>query len=113
MKVMYGKDAQPYTPTGHYDVKCLRLHDQTTSGSAHLVMGASYFLPKGGAADFATVPEGVTLIYYIVYGEMTITTDQGEYVLQAGDSVCFNENDGRSCKNTGDTPALMLVVMGR
>lgn len=24
MKVMYRKDAEPYVPAGHYDVKCIR-----------------------------------------------------------------------------------------
>ena len=45
MKVMYRKDAEPYVPAGHYDVKCIRLHDQNTSGSEHLIVGVSYFCP--------------------------------------------------------------------
>ncbi len=113
MKVMYRKDAKPYVPAGHYDVKCIRLHDQDTTGSEHVVMGASYFLPNGGGADYAKVGEGATLIYYVAYGEMTVTTDEGEFVLHGGDSICFGPGDGRSCKNTGTEPALMLVVMGK
>lgn len=113
MKVMYRKDAQPYSPPGHYDVKCIRLHDQNTSGSEHLVLGISHFLPNGGGADYAKVPEGANLIYYIVSGEMTVTTDDGEFVLKSGDSICFNPGDGRSCKNTGTEPATMLVMMGK
>ena len=52
MKVMYRKDAEPYVPAGHYDVKCIRLHDQNTSGSEHLIVGVSYFLPNGGGAEY-------------------------------------------------------------
>lgn len=113
MKVTYRKDAKPYMPPGHYDVKCVRLHDQDTSGSDHLVLGVSYFLPNGGGADYAVTPEGANIIYYIVSGEMTVTIDAGEYVLHGGDSICFSGGDGRSCKNTGMEPAVMLVMMGK
>ena len=80
MKVMYRKDAEPYVPAGHYDVKCIRLHDQNTSGSEHLIVGVSYFLPNGGGAEYKKVPEDTNLIYYIVSGEMTVTTDEGEFI---------------------------------
>lgn len=113
MKVTYRKDAKPYTPPGHYDVKCLRLHDADTSASEHIVLGSSYFLPNGGGADYSKVPDGRTLIYYVVSGEMTVTTDEGEYVLHAGDSICFSSGDGRSCRNSGTEPAQMLVIVGK
>ena len=53
------------------------------------------------------------MIYYVVSGEMTVTTDEGEYVLHGGDSICFQPGDGRSCKNTGTEPATMLVITGK
>lgn len=46
MKVMYRKDAEPYVPAGHYDVKCIRLHDQNTSGSEHLIVGGFLFFAQ-------------------------------------------------------------------
>ena len=113
MKVTYRKDGKPYMPPGHYDVKCVRLHDKDTSDADHLILGMSYFLPNGGGADYAVTPDGANIIYYIAYGEMTVTTDNGEYVLHEGDSICFNPGDGRSCKNTGTEPALMIVIMGK
>ncbi|MFQ7451453.1 MAG: cupin domain-containing protein [Flavonifractor plautii] len=113
MKVMYRKDAEPYVPAGHYDVKCIRLHDQNTSGSEHLIVGVSYFLPNGGGAEYKKVPEDTNLIYYIVSGEMTVTTDEGEFILHAGDSICFQPGDGRSCRNTGMEATTMLVITGK
>lgn len=113
MKVMYRKDAKPYTPPGHYDVKCIRLHDQNTSGSEHLILGVSYFLPNGGGADAAEVPQGIDLIYYIVSGEMTVTTKEGDHVLHGGDSIFFSAGETSSCKNTGTEPAVMVVIMGK
>ena len=50
------------------------------------------------------------MIYYIVSGEMTVTTDEGEFILHAGDSICFQPGDGRSCRNTGMEAATMLVA---
>ena len=97
MKVMYRKDAEPYVPAGHYD----------------LIVGVSYFLPNGGGAEYKKVPEDTNLIYYIVSGEMTVTTDEGEFILHAGDSICFQPGDGRSCRNTGMEAATMLVITGK
>ena len=114
MKVMYRKDAEPYgPPPGHYDVKCMNLHDKSTSDTDHLELGMSYFLPNGGCADYMKCGPGSSIIYFIVSGEMTVTTDEGVYVLHAGDSICFNEGDGRSSKNTGTDVAVMLAIEGK
>ena len=59
------------------------------------------------------VAEDTNLIYYIVSGEMTVTTDEGEFILHAGDSICFQPGDGRSCRNTGMEAATMLVITGK
>ena len=67
----------------------------------------------GGGAEYKKVPEDTNLIYYIVSGEMTVTTDEGEFILHAGDSICFQPGDGRSCRNTGMEAATMLVITGK
>ena len=113
MKVTYAKDGQAYMPGGHYDVKCARLHNDEISGAEHIILGISHFLPFGGGADYAVTPDNANIIYYVVEGEMTVTTDDGEYVLHGGDSICFNPGDGRSCKNTGAVPATMITIMGK
>lgn len=114
MKVRYRKDCEPYgPPPGHFDVKCINLHDKSTSDTDHLELGMSYFLPNGGRADYLKCGPNSSIAYFVIQGEMTITTDEGIYVLHAGDSIMFNEGDGRSSKNTGTDVAIMLVVEGK
>ncbi len=50
-------------------------------------------------------------IYYIVEGEMTLTTDDGETVLHAGDSFHCGPGTNKCVKNTGVSSAKMLVVL--
>ena len=108
-KVTTAAEAVTYEPPGHYDVRCTNLHkpDQVTDGQVSL--GLSHFLP-GGGAEMAPAP--VEMFYYIVEGEMTVTTDDGEvHVLHAGDSIHMGKGTGRESKNTGIVTAQMLVCL--
>lgn len=101
------EEATPYTAGGHYDVRTTRLHNgDDVNGS--ITLGLSHFLP-GGGAEMKTSP--TELIYMVLEGEMTITTDDGAvHVLHAGDSIHFSPEQGRSSRNTGCVSAQMLVV---
>lgn len=113
MKVTYKNEGVVYEPHGHYDTKCIRLHEPAMTGGEKLLAGITYFLPEGGRADFADVVPGMEIIYYVLEGEMTIETNAGDYVLRAGDSIFFKEGDGRAAKNTGTDPAKMLVIIAK
>ena len=114
MKIMRLADAKPYDAPGHFGMTPLRLHSAELSGGKHLTLGLSMFLP-GGGAEFSKVPEtmDMNLIYYVVQGEMTVTTETETFVLRAGDSVEWVPGDGRGIKNETNQPASMLVIVGK
>jgi len=106
-KVTKANESYNYEAKGHYDVRTTRLHDPEDV-DGQITLGLSHFLP-GGGAEMGTAPK--ELIYYIIEGEMTVTTDDGaETVLHKGDSIHLGPNQGRASKNTGVTAAQMLVV---
>lgn len=100
-------EAKPYEAKGHYEMLATRLHS-AADVEGEITLGLSHFLP-GGGAEMAKSPK--ELLYYIVEGEMTVSTDdRQEYVLKAGDSIHFSPNQGRASKNTGISTAKMLVI---
>jgi len=107
-KVVRANEAYKYDAPGHYDVLTTRLHNPTDVNEGRVTMGLSHFLP-GGGAEMKTSP--AEIIYYIVSGEMTIYTEDGEYCLKAGDSIHLGPNTPRGCKNTGIVAAQMLVIV--
>jgi len=108
MKIVRATEVYKYEAPGHFDVRTLRIHNPADVKDGQVTMGISHFLPEGGA-DFAVAK--FEMVYYIVSGEMTVTTDDGEYVLGAGDSIHIAAGEGRGSKNNTKSPATMLVVM--
>ena len=109
-KVTSANEAVTYEPPGHYDVRCTNLHKPDQVNDGEISLGLSHFLP-GGGAEMAPAP--VEMFYYIVEGEMTVTTgeDGKAHVLHAGDSIRFMPGTQRAPKNTGIHVAEMLVMM--
>lgn len=105
-KVIEGKE---YPTTGHYDMRCLRLHGTDTSDCKDFTLGISHFLP-GGKTDY--MPAGVELIYLVVEGELTLTADGKEYTLGKYDSVHFSIGDEKAIENRTNMPASMFVIAG-
>lgn len=100
-------EATVYQPARHYDMRATRLHN-ACDVQGQLTAGLSHFLPGGGAEMGVTANE---LLYYIVEGEMTVTTDDGKaHILKAGDSIHFGVGQGRASQNTGAETAKMLVI---
>lgn len=109
MKIMKLDEAKEYPTTGHYDMRALRLQGVDTSNCKDFTLGLSHFLP-GGRTDY--MEAGVELIYCVVDGELTLTTDEGTCKLHKFDSVHFDIGDKRSIVNETNMPAAMLVVAG-
>ena len=108
-----GSTVYEYTAPGHYDCKTTRLHDKTGGGAneaenCQMIMGITYFQP-GGHTDYGANP--LESIYYILEGEMTLKTEDGETVLHAGDSFHCGGGVAKSVTNTGDTVCLMQVCL--
>ena len=109
MKVTRVSEAKEYPTTGHYDMRCLRMHGVDTSDCRDFTLGVSHFLP-GGRTDYLAA--GVELIYIVIEGELTLTVGDDVYTLGKYDSVHFNIGDEKAIENKTNMPASMLVVAG-
>ena len=103
-----GSTVYPYEAAGHYECVTTRLHDPADVNDCKITMGITYFVP-GGRTDFKS--NAMESVYYILEGEMTLKTDDGETVLKAGDSFHCGPGCNKSVTNTGTTVTQMLVVL--
>ena len=108
-----GSTIYDYSAPGHYQCVPTRLFDIDGAGAndiegGKIIMGITYFVP-GGYTDFTNNP--MESIYYILTGEMTLKTDDGETVLKAGDSFDCVGGVNKSVCNTGEEVCKMLVVL--
>lgn len=112
-KGVEGSTIYTYSAAGHYECVPTRLHDIDGAGpndieGGKIIMGITYFVP-GGSTDFAANP--LESIYYILEGEMTLKTEDGETVLHEGDSFHCVGGVTKSVTNTGTKVTKMLVVL--
>ncbi len=108
-----GSTIYAYEAAGHYECVPTRLFDIDGAGAndiegGKIIMGITYFVP-GGSTEFTSNP--MESIYYILTGEMTLKTDDGETVLHAGDSFHCVGGVNKSVRNTGTEVCKMLVVL--
>lgn len=108
-----GSTIYAYSAAGHYECVPTRLFDIDGAGAndiegGKIIMGITYFVP-GGSTEFTSNP--MESIYYILTGEMTLKTDDGETVLHAGDSFHCVGGVNKSVRNTGTEVCQMLVVL--
>lgn len=111
MKIVRKNELVTYEPKGHYNMLAQRAYGKNETGNEILTIGYSQFLPGGGAEN-SVVKDNMELVYYIVKGELTLTTPEGSTVLKAGDSVGFKAGEERSVKNESTEVACMLVIAG-
>ncbi len=104
------KDALGYDAPNHFDMRGYRLQGLEAGGAETLWVGLSYFLPDGGAGPDAGALEKV---YVVLEGELTLRAQNEVHVLGPMDSVTIAPRVEREIRNTGKTPATMLVVMPR
>ena len=112
MKIVRNDELVQYNPKGHYNMLARRAHSAELTGTKYLTIGLSVFNP-GGGAEASTVPEGMELVYYIVDGEMELTTPEEVTILEAGDSAVFKAGDVRSVVNKSNTVSSMLVISAK
>lgn len=103
-------EAKPYGPPKHFGCTSLRLQGKEESGITKFWMGMSYFLPGGGAEwDYEDSP--TEKIYYVMSGEMTVTSKDGEITLKANDSLYIPPFEGRSMLNKTNMTCTVLVCI--
>jgi len=108
MHVTRFDQAPAYFPPAHYDMRCLRLQGREAGPSEQLWLGMSQILP-GGRTDSDASP--IEKIYFVVEGELTIETTEGEAVLHAYDSCRIAPGEARALKNNSNKPVLVVLAM--
>ncbi|MGM9607189.1 MAG: cupin domain-containing protein [Oscillospiraceae bacterium] len=107
-KINRKNESDPYEAPGHFKVHCTHLHIPPEVNEGKLVMGLSHFLP-GGGCEFGAPP--LETIYYVLCGEMTVKTEDGEFTLHEGDSFHSGKGTGKSILNTGTDTCKLLVCL--
>ena len=107
-KIVRKSDAYAYEAPGHYNMLPTRLHNPEDVNDGKLVVGLSHFLP-GGGCQFGNNP--MESVYYIISGEMTLTTDDGETVLHEGDTFHCGPGTNKGIQNNGTETCKMLVCL--
>lgn len=107
-KGVAGSTVYTYNAAGHTECVPTRLHDPTDVDEGKMIQGLTYFVPGGGCEYRANSMES---IYYILEGQMTLRTEDGETVLSAGDSFHCCGGTYKSVTNQGTTVTKMLVTL--
>lgn len=115
MKKVSLDKVQPYNPPAHFDMTALKLQGKKETGITQFWQGLSYFLPKGGAEmqyEKGSFGAEFEKTYFIVKGELTVTSASGESLLLAeGDSIAIYPNEGRSVFNHTNKTTTALVTV--
>ena len=99
-KGVEGSTVYTYVAPGHNECVPTRLHDPADVDGGKMIQGITYFIP-GGGCDYGANP--LESIYYILEGQMTLKTEDGETVLNAGDSFHCCGGCPKSVTNNGTT----------
>ena len=108
MKKIELKDAKSYQAPKHYNMTAFRLHGKEESDAQKFSVGLSHFLP-GGGAEYVVVP--VEIVYFVLEGEITISTESEKFILKQWDSIHISPGEGREVINETNKPASMLVIV--
>ncbi|MDD3140810.1 MAG: cupin domain-containing protein [Lachnospiraceae bacterium] len=105
------EELQAYNAPGHFGMTAMRIHGKEETQAEKFWVGLSTFLP-GGGAEYAYEDNPLEKVYFMVEGQMTVTDKEGKkYVLNKGDSISFQPNEGRYLINESNRPAVMLVII--
>jgi len=108
MEVTRYDSAPEYEAPKHHECFGLRLQGFEASQTRNFWMGLSHFLPGGGAYEDATPVEKV---YFVLEGEVTVITADGEETLEKYDSCYLAPDESRAIENRTNSPASMLVAI--
>lgn len=107
-KIVRKEDAYPYEAPKHYNMLPTRLHNPQDVNDGVLTVGLSHFLP-GGGCEFSN--NAMESVYYIISGDMTLKTEDGETVLHPGDTFHCGPYTNKGIHNNGTECVKMLVVL--
>jgi len=87
---------------------CLRLQGREAGPSDTLWLGMSQILP-GGHTSLDASP--IEKIYFVVEGELTVETRDGENILKSFDSCRVTPHEARALKNKTNKPVIVVLAM--
>jgi len=99
--------ANAYDAKGHFGMTAMRLQGGDVTSLEDYWVGFSTFLP-GGGADKGAAPDGK--VYVVLEGSITVTTAEGDTVLNKYDSCYLPPNTERSIENKTNHVVQMLVI---
>jgi quercetin dioxygenase-like cupin family protein len=108
MNVTRLKDAVPYYPPEHDDMRCLRLQGHEAGPADLAWVGMSQLLP-GGHTSLGASPQ--EKFYVVLEGELTVDNGVESVVLRQWDSVRIAPGEKRALKNESMRPAVVLLTM--
>jgi len=108
MEVTRYDEAPSYEAPGHFDVYGLRLQGFEVTKTRNFWMSISHFLP-GGGCDYVATP--IEKVYFVLEGEVTVKTEEGEVILKKWDSIYLAPDEARSILNHTNSPTTMLVAI--
>ena len=106
MIIKRADEAQQYEAAGHVGMVPLKYHPKEESPAMALSLGLSKFHP-GGTTGYDKRP--VEMIYFVLEGELTLRTEEGETRMHKYDSVHFMVDEYREMRNVSNEEASMLV----
>jgi quercetin dioxygenase-like cupin family protein len=114
MNIVRANEGTSYEAAGHFGGEYFTKQNDKTPGNNHVTLNVSHFQP-GGGCDFAEFPPDMptNICYYVLNGQITVTTRDDKFTLYEGDSVLWSGGDARGFVNDGDVPMDLLVVIGR
>jgi mannose-6-phosphate isomerase-like protein (cupin superfamily) len=110
MKQTRISEVKAYDAIGHYGVSTMRLQGKEETGITKFWVGKSIFLP-GGGADWGYEDNPNEKVYFVLSGEMTVSSKDEKFVLKEGDSLYIGPNEGRSMKNETNFACELLVAI--
>jgi mannose-6-phosphate isomerase-like protein (cupin superfamily) len=108
MHVTRLKDAVPYFPAEHNDMRCLRLQGHEAGPADLAWVGMSQLLPGGHTSLSAT---NVEKFYVVLEGELTIENGEESVVLQQWDSCRIAPGEKRALRNETNRTVTVLLSM--
>jgi len=109
-KVAYADMTKYGVPPKHFNVVSGRFQGETETGLKAFWMGMSHYLP-GGGVEWSGEDSAEEKVYFILEGELTVTSKDETFVLGPRDSLYIGPNEGRSIVNNTSKPATMVVVV--
>lgn len=100
-------DAETYSPEAHFKMDAQKLHNKALGTSEGFGVSFSTFHPGGGADQNAKAAESV---YYVVEGQLTITTPDGDITLNKNESIYRPAGAIAGIINKSDKDVQMLVI---